>query len=258
MKKYLWFLGAFLVIVALGFFMSKRSDDKVLGTQSDNTPLATSVYSNLISFNFKENSLNAAWYKVSDPFNLKLIANFDEKENASDVFEAKSCKFLSNAGFYMKDARPAGYFSSEGLALRGFSENILFDGVLSVNYLGTPRILRGSPDETTRIGVQTGPIIKENNEFKTLNITTDKQSRRMVAAVTGTNELYFIVFYEGSSAYLGPNLDDMPEVLKTFEEKSGITFADAINLDGGSASAFYTNGFSLSEISPVGAFFCEK
>ncbi len=247
-----------MVIVGLGFFLSKNNGERVLGSSSEETPVATNPYPNMVSFEFKGTKLNAVWYKVTDPFNLKLIANFDEKENASDVFESKSCKFLVNAGFYMENSKPAGYFSSEGLTLRGFSENALFDGILSVNYLGTPRITRGTPDETTRIGVQTGPIIKENAEVKSLNIKTDKEARRMVAAVTGNNELYFVTFYNSASAYFGPNLDDLPDVFSTFEQKSGITFADAINLDGGSASAYYTDNFSLSEISPVGAFFCEK
>ena len=258
MKKYIWFIVAFLAVVGIYLAVSSNANRKVLGTESTGSPAPSGSYSNLVGFEFKGKRLNAAWYKVTDPFNLSLIANFNEKDNASDVLESKGCKFITNAGFYLEDSTPAGFFTAEGVTLRNYSRNTLFDGILSVNYLGTPRITREVLDGATRIGIQTGPIIKENAEFKKLNITSDKEARRMVAAVTGYNELYFLAFYDSSSVYLGPNLDDMPEVLETFEEKTGIIFADAINLDGGSASAFYADGFTLSELSPVGAFFCEK
>lgn len=258
MKKYLWFLGALVFIIAAFGVFSIRPETKVLGTNSVESPAPTPEYKNQVTFDFNGKRITGVWYKVADPFNLYLVANFNDKKSAVDVFEAKNCRFLSDAGFYMKDSTPTGLFISEGTQIKGFYENKLFDGVLSVNYLGTPRITRVVPGDNLRIAVQTGPILKENIDYQNLIISEDKEARRVIAGVTGTNELYFVVFYEKISAYLGPNLSDMPEVLRMFERNSGITFADAINLDGGSASAFYTEGFSLSELSPVGAFFCEK
>ena len=38
----------------------------------------------------------------------------------------------------------------------------------------------------------------------------------------------------------------------------GLGCLDAINLDGGAASSFYTKNFSLTELSFVGSFFCVK
>lgn len=258
MKKALWFFGALILVVGLYLGLRPKPETKVLGTESQQVATPAPAYANLISFDFNSQTLGAAWYKVTDPFNLFLIANFDQKDNAKDVSDAKACKALTNAGFYTTDNQPTGLFISEGVITGKFIPSQLADGILSVNYLGTPRITRVVPTDTLRVAVQAGPLLKENNAFQKLNLIEDKQARRVVAGVTGSNELYFIVFYSKNSVYNGPLLVDLPGVVQSFEQKSGIVFADAVNLDGGSASAFYADGFSLSELSPVGAFFCAK
>lgn len=267
MKKYFWFVLAFLVVTGMYFIFRPEIKNKVLGTSDDKaTPVPSVSYKNQVTFAFKDRNITGAWYKISDPFNLNLISNLEAKKDASDYFDEKGCIFLSSGGFYTKDSSPTGLFVSDGVTARKYTPNSLLNGVVSVNYIGTPRITRQTPSDPLRIALQSGPLLKENAEFQTLKIKNDKEARRVVAATTGYNELYFIVFYDKNSAYIGPYLADMPEVLKTFETESGIEFADALNLDGGSASAFYVKGenenktdqFSLSEISPVGSFFCEN
>ncbi len=105
--------------------------------------------------------------------------------------------------------------------------------------------------------IQTGPIIKENNSYITLKIQDDNGARRVLAAITGDNRLYFLVIYDNNSQFNGPLLADVPSLVGNFENESGIHFADVINLDGGAASAFYSDSASLSEINPSGAFFCQ-
>lgn len=267
MKKYIWFGLAFLFITSLYLVLKPDIKNKVLGTSDKvETPTPTSSYKNQVTFEFGDRNITGAWYKVEDPFNIKLTANFEEKIDASDYFAKNECKFLSSAGFYTKDDKPTGLFVSEGQTIRKYAQNSLLNGIVSVNYIGTPRITSVVPDDPLRLALQSGPLLKENAEFKKLSLKSDEEARRVVAAVTGNNELYFIVFYDKSSAYIGPNLKDLPEVLAAFERESRIEFADAINLDGGSATAFYVKGqnqngtdtFSLSEVSSVGSFFCEK
>ena len=247
-----------MLALVVGFnTLKKTQNQKVLGTEVKVAEPTPFYYRDKIELDYQGQEVTAAWYKVFDTFNLNLIANFDKNGNARDVFNA-SCKFLTNAGFYTVDNKPTGLFLTEGVTERNFVTSKLTDGILSVNYFGTPRITRETPRDTLRLAVQTGPILKENNKYQKLNITRDEEARRVAAAVTGANELYFIVFYDKGSAYNGPSLQSLPEVLKAFEEKARINFADAVNLDGGTASTFYVKGFSLSELSPVGAFFCEK
>src|SRR5258708_5696859 len=108
-----------------------------------------------------------------------------------------------------------------------------------------------------KLALQSGPILKENNEFKNLSIIDDHPARRIVMGVTGENKAVLMVIYKDGSSFDGPLLGNLPTVLKTFEEKSGTTLADAINLDGGGASAFYSGDTILTEASPVGSFFCQ-
>ena len=90
-----------------------------------------------------------------------------------------------------------------------------------------------------------------------LSILDDKPGRRVVVA-QAENKIYFIAFYNNNSVYLGPNLSDLPQLLKMFAQKRKTTILNALNLDGGAASAFHTDNFSLPELTPVGSFFCIK
>jgi hypothetical protein len=107
-----------------------------------------------------------------------------------------------------------------------------------------------------RLAVQTGPVLIENAQTQSLNINNDSPNRRMVAIVSGENKIAFLSVYDENSAYLGPNLADLPKVLGDFESQTGITIADAINLDGGTASALISSDYSVNELSPIGSFFC--
>jgi hypothetical protein len=80
----------------------------------------------------------------------------------------------------------------------------------------------------------------------------------MIAMVTGDNKVIFMSIYNESSKFMGPYLADLPQILEIAQDKIGFLIADAINLDGGSASAFYFRDFQLSEASPIGGFFCVK
>src|SRR5258708_17088165 len=208
-------------------------------------------------------SLKISWFEINNIDNLKLIPNFTEKLSSTEILNKYNCKFLSNASFYAAGTSSAyanqslGLFVTNNQTISKWQENPLFDGILSINDMATPRITRNIPQDNLVNAIQTGPIIKENNEFQALKIQNDYESRRVVAAITGGNKLYFITAYNPDSQFSVPFLADLPNILKIFEQKSKIIFADVINLDGGGASVFFAKGESLSEFSPVGAFFCQ-
>ena len=129
---------------------------------------------------------------------------------------------------------------------------------MSVNELGTPRITREVPEDPLVNAVQTGPVVFENGAVTKLSFVRDSASRRVIAAVSGENELIFMVFYTQDSAFSGPLLAELPEGVAKLNVEENLGIADAINLDGGSASAFAIPGFSLTEASPVGSFFCAR
>ena len=228
-----------------------------MGTE-DQAKNPANVAVNKATIEIEGKKYSASWGFVENADKLELLTNFSQKKSAVDVFEFEQCKILTNAGFYTKDDKPTGLFITDGKLVRKFSQNSLTNGVLSINYFGIPRITATVPEDPLRIALQAGPVLIDNAEFRTLSLVNDSEDRRMVAGVTGENKLIFIVFYDPESVYLGPKLVDMPQALSKFVEKTKIEIADAVNLDGGSASVFYSPNLKLSEIQNVGAFFCEK
>ena len=80
----------------------------------------------------------------------------------------------------------------------------------------------------------------------------------MAAAKTMDNELLFLTVYSGDSVFDGPLLADLPLVIEKISDEEKLDIAEAINLDGGSASSFYQGETTISELTPVGSLFCIK
>ena len=78
----------------------------------------------------------------------------------------------------------------------------------------------------------------------------------MVVGITKKGETIFLVLYDPENTWSGPKLADTPGVLSGVIERLQLT--DALNLDGGSASAFIRGDLSLEELTSVGSFFCVK
>jgi hypothetical protein len=53
-------------------------------------------------------------------------------------------------------------------------------------------------------------------------------------------------------------LSELPDILQRLEDKAGLKFVDALNLDGGAHSVFVTDEVSLTELSLIGSYFCLK
>ncbi len=203
---------------------------------------------------------SVAWVEVLDNDRLSMRPNFNKKRVASEIFENEECKFLINGGFYLRGGNglsaPTGLFIYEGRRVEDFIKNDTLNGVLSVNQFGVVRITREVPRGDLRWALQTGPVLIENGFLQPISMVKDKKARRVVAIVTGENELYFAIFYNKDSVYDGPGLEELPNLLMKFAENVGINIADSVNLDGGSASVFVSNDFRLIELSPIGSYFC--
>ncbi len=252
-------LGILAILVGFDFFTKwqkpkQNTNQEVLGEPAPEYRQVTEIL-------FKNKTYKAAWYKVLDTDALALIPNFGPGLSAQEVLESQKCTFIVSAGFYRKAAssayEPTGLFIAEDKVLKEFSANNLLNGVFSVNYFGTPRITRTRPQDELRLAVQTGPILIENTFVQKAKLTSDEEARRVVVAVTGANEVFFLVFWDPESFFNGPYLADLPELVKEAEAKMGVVFADVVNLDGGAASAFM-DGLKLSEAKKVGSFFCVK
>lgn len=197
-----------------------------------------------------------AWLEVSNPSTLSLISNFTKKRTARSLIESKECAEVVNGGFYTKDNRPTGLFMSEGITLRDPNSNALFNGFFLINQNNRATIDVRVPETPLRIGLQTGPILIRDGKIITLAIRDDEFARRAVVGITQKETIIFLVVYNQENPWSGPKLADTPDIL--FKAITHLQLRDAINLDGGSASAFIRGGLYLEELTSLGSFFCVK
>lgn len=246
-------LIGFIVIIRFVPQPSSDQNSQVLGA-----PNQPENYTNSFDFVFENQALRAYWVKIPDPSRLFLYDNLSTQSVASDLFHNHRCRILTSAAFYSPDKTPLGLFISERETLSPFVPNPLFDAVFSVNLLETPRITRTPPQDPLRLALQSGPLLLKNASPLVLSLINDKPARRVIIAVDGANAVYFIVLYQPDSVFSGPRLSSLPAILSDFQTQTGILLADALNLDGGTASAFYSDSLKLSEASLIGSYFCLK
>jgi len=254
-KGVLVFIAA---LVAVGLYIGLSGRVSKPKTQASPTPGVLGIPSEGqgIEIEVGEKTFKAFYLKTPNTQDITLIPNFAEKETARNIFEKGSCKALISGGFYTPEGSPTGLFISEGNQIKKYVSSSLTNTVYSINDFATPRITREVPRDHLRVGLQAGPLLIENSFIQNLSLIRDEEARRIVVGVTGENETVFLVFYNPESTFTGPTLDSLPDVLESFQEKSGVEIADAMNLDGGTASAFYSSEVRLPEASPVGSFFC--
>lgn len=211
-----------------------------------------------IDMEYENAPLRVGWIKVANSKDLSLFSNLEKSQTAEELLHAKSCKYLVNAGFYSKEDRPIGIFISEGEKINNGQRNTLFNGVFSVNTENKPVINSDISGINFRFGVQAGPVLIKDSEVQNYSLKSDSDERRTVVALTGKDEVVFLTFFNPESFYRGPTLEGLPTAVRMFERKTNMKFTDALNLDGGTASAFYSDSLKLSELSPIGSYFCIK
>jgi uncharacterized protein YigE (DUF2233 family) len=195
---------------------------------------------------------------VSDPQNLFLHPNFTEKLSSSERKKNLSCKNLINAGFYDKSNKPLGLFISERKIVEKEIESLLFNGIFYLSNENIPHIIETVSDGNIRLAVQSGPVIYEKGVPRTLQIIDDKAARRMAVGITSDEKIIFLTFFNKESPLQGPYLQDLPAFIALFNNSGNHKIVSALNLDGGTASAFLTDNLSLNEVANIGSFFCEN
>src|SRR4030067_3128903 len=251
-----------IITVHLSFF-SKNSKDRLYSNNSTQPTEYEEVLSseiqkqsdNLLGFQFNDKNFMVSWFKVEDLSKTNLITNFKNKLTSKEILDKYNCRYLINGGFYSKDYLPIGLFINKEGQLSTQIQNNLFNGILSLNYFEIPRITRILPQDELFFAIQTGPLLIENDSAQNLRIKNDTYDRRVISAITGNNELYFLVIYDKNSSFSGPKLTDLPNILSEVEKSLSLDLADAINLDGGTASVFISPEIKLSELTSVGSFF---
>ena len=187
---------------------------------------------------------------VNDLSSLQLFSNLNGRQSAINLKQKHQCQVLTSAGFYDTKNQHLGWFQVNGRELSPRQNNHLFDGYLSIVF-GRAE-LAFQPRLEAEYGLQSGPMLVFDAKPLKLTIKDDQPRRRVVAALTDTNQLIFMVILSPDSNYAGPLLAETPKLVLGINPK----IKTAINLDGGSASAFISRDITLKEYSPIGGYFC--
>lgn len=251
-----------LLLLASAFFLSQNTPRSPEPSPSE-APYQTEDAVGCELCRFKDISLDgqnlkAVWLTVTTPSDLSLLPNFEAKQISTAIFGQNNCDFLINGGFYSQQNKPIGLFVSQSGALSSFETNRLFNAVFSLNLAGEAQITRTEPQGDLIFALQTGPLLLQKGLIQNLAINNDKTARRMVAALTDQNQIIFIAIFDPTSSFNGPLLSQLPRALDDLNQSENLELTNAINLDGGSASAFLLPDFKLTEASPIGSAFCLK
>ena len=244
------------------------------------TPTPQEYHGNALDIKFKDQNLKASYFKVSKTDKISLHPNFEEKLVSSQILENENCKYLTNGGFYSSIQentfdknvnelnadisssflgrhdqinKPIGLFVTGNVKLSDRSNSSLFNGFVSLE--GDDFSITEVSREAS-LALQTGPILIKDGYKRNLRLINDEFARRIAIGKTDKEEIYFFAIYNKDSQVSGPHLVDLPEIVFKVGEVLGITIVDAINLDGGSASAFCDGTDHLKELSPIGSYFC--
>jgi uncharacterized protein YigE (DUF2233 family) len=244
MKK----LCLLLVCVAiLAWFLFKSSPAPVNPSPTPN---------NSLEYLVENQPFRVASFIVKNPAAISLIPNFTQKNSSLSVAKNSQCTMLTSGGFYSKANNPIGLFISDGKQIGTYQTNALFNGFFSVQTNENAIIGDQIPESTSPLALQSGPLLITDGVVRKLSIRDDEPARRIVMAQTNDNAIVFLALYSGENTFQGPKLADVPQHLKKIENLLGISITNALNLDGGSASVFIAKDYSLSELTPVGSFFC--
>ncbi len=257
MKRYTLFI---LCIIGLLWFIFKASKTTVpMLTTLPNIPSILPSERNVaepLNYIVNGETFSFSWFAVDQTDSIKLIPNFTKQTSSISVAQENKCTFLSSAGFYSTDSKPIGLFVIDNKQLSPYQPNALLNGFLSVNSMGIASIETKPPPGTSTIVLQSGPLLIVGGLPQQLAIRNDEPARRIVVVETSNHKIVFLVLYSLENTFEGPKLTDVPNHLKEIEKNIHISIIHALNLDGGSASAFITPTVSITELTPVGSFFC--
>jgi len=193
--------------------------------------------------------------KHVNPERIILGNNTTSKSDTQELMIRMKCIFGINGGFYDTQDRPLGWMVIDGKEVSRAKTSDLLNGFISII---DSQIEIGKLNNTIAdYGVQSGPLLFSNSEPWTLKMARDEKSRRMVMGNT-TQGVFILGIFDPEADLSGPYLADLPEVVQKIAEEEGLLIQNAINLDGGSASAIYTSRGNLKEISNAGSWWCVK
>jgi hypothetical protein len=186
-------------------------------------------------------------------FKLRVIDQLSEpRVELSEAMRRENCLAGVNGGYFDPDYNPIGLLIADGKTVAPFQRARLLSGVLTAsgNKVQLLRVGEFSREQKLNAAVECGPMIVDlGNRVHGLEAT--RLARRTFAAVT-TGDRVALGFCSNVT------LADLSKVLTT-QLAADLKIQRALNLDGGSSSAFWFkrrdgSAFSISEEKDVRDF----
>ena len=184
---------------------------------------------------------------------LRVIDNPTGSEGLADAMRRGNCVAGINGGYFDPNFKLIGLTISDGMIISPLTRARLLTGVLCSSYRGIEIVRLGefSTKQKLNAAVECGPfLIDLGNRIRGLDET--RSARRTFAAVA-----------RGGKAALGVSSDlslaQLSDVLSTISLRDDFKIWRALNLDGGSSSAFWFarkegDAFSIPEEKSVRDF----
>ncbi|HEX9601004.1 MAG TPA: hypothetical protein VF985_05910 [Mariniflexile sp.] len=261
--KYLFLITNVIILITFLIIFFLPDLRKTLENSSDNVLPATTQLPNTNYFNLNLSQISpnlvSNIVRIEQNDNLELINNLEKKLTSSQALSQYDCNVLTSSYFYTSENVPLGLVEiSSDVIQKNNDSSTLINGYFAMSAADTALILDHPGTSTYKFIFQTGPLFLLNNNELTGTLESDSSKRRIVAATDGYNTLYLITLYNQDSRFHGVSLSGVLPALREIEKNIGITFSDAINLDGGTASVFFDGAVTLPELSFVGGFLCAR
>ena len=193
-----------------------------------------------------------------NPENIYLIPNYKQKLKSNELMQENECIGGINGGFYGTNDEPIGWLLVEGKLLNEAKDSQLFNGYILLDNKGKLYISQSMKKGDIKYGLQTGPMLINNKIPEVLNMAEDRLSRRSVMVEEIGGKVSFISVFNDQNYESGPTLGDLGGIIKEIANLEKIDINNAINLDGGRASAIYTKTDNITETEHVGSWWCIK
>lgn len=183
---------------------------------------------------------------------LRVIDN-PEGESLSAMIKRERCACGVNGGYFDTEFKPIGLRISEGRTFSPLRRARLITGILLQSSRGIDVIRVGEISHTKKnaAAIQAGPFLVEGSE-RVLGLNDSQLARRTFAGITSSDRALLGVCSAVSLA-------ELANILATAPVSADYKIRRALNLDGGSSSAFWFaredgSAFSIPGQKPVRDF----
>lgn len=191
-------------------------------------------------------------------YKLTPVPNFEKEFTSLSIKEKYNCDVLVNGGFYDEQGKPLGTYFLNSKKYSEVKKNSFVNGIFSLDTNGQMEISKVDLFDFTKdyeFYMQSGPLYIISGTIA----STDKgntNARRIIIADDLNNNFYIIVIVDKNNFNSGPNISEASDILLKLKETLNLDIQSAINLDGGNASLFISENYSITESTFAGSFLC--